>query len=292
MQIDGKTRMAAVVANPIRHSLSPFIHNEAFRLTDENGVYVAWEVAENDLAQTLANIRLLDMYGVNLSMPFKQLAMWYVNELSEEAKLIGAINTIVNVNGQLVGHNTDGIGFFKSLSEEQNFDVAGKELTVLGGGGAAVAIIATAALQKAAKINVFARRSSSFAALKSKIETLSALTKVDIQLTDLADEKLLADGIASSSLLANATSIGMDGMTNPLPEAFAFPENLLVADVIYKVAETPLLKAAKLQGCAMVNGLGMLLYQAAESFKLWTGKTMPADEIRAALTEKFAHEKS
>lgn len=286
MIIDGRTRMAAVVANPIKHSLSPFIHNRAFELVKENGIYVAWEVGEKDLAQTLANIRLFNMYGVNLSMPHKQLAMWYVNELSDEAKLIGAINTVVNTDGKLVGHNTDGIGFVKSL-EAKNYYVRGKEITILGGGGAAIAIIVTAALKKVAQINVFARHSESYKPLKTKLETLSALTGVKIALQELNNKIFLQEAIARSSLLTNATSVGMDGVSNPMPEELKLPPNQFVVDVIYKGLGTPFLKWASIQGATTMNGIGMLLYQAAESFHLWTGKEMPISQIEEEIKEKF-----
>ena len=115
MKIDGYTRLAAVVANPIKHSISPFIHNSAFEVTGINGVYLAWEVEVSDLAETVANIRRYQMFGINLSMPYKEEVIPYLDELSDEVRLIGAVNTVVNQEGTLIGYNTDGKGFFKSL---------------------------------------------------------------------------------------------------------------------------------------------------------------------------------
>ena len=115
MKIDGYTRLAAVVANPIKHSISPFIHNSAFEATNTTGVYLAWEVDATELAETVANIRRYQMYGINLSMPYKEQVIPYLDQLSEEACLIGAVNTVVNREGTLIGYNTDGKGFFKSL---------------------------------------------------------------------------------------------------------------------------------------------------------------------------------
>ena len=111
MQIDGHTRLAAVVANPIKHSISPFIHNSAFEKTQVNGVYVAWEIPESDLAETVENIRRYDMFGINLSMPYKEAVIPFLDEISPAAQLIGAVNTVVNRDGHLIGHNTDGFGF-------------------------------------------------------------------------------------------------------------------------------------------------------------------------------------
>ena len=134
MKLDGYTRLAAVVANPIKHSISPFIHNSAFEATATNGAYVAWEIEAADLAETVANIRRYQMFGINLSMPYKEQVIPYLDELSDEARLIGAVNTVVNENGNLIGYNTDGKGFFKSLP---SFTISGKKMTLLGAGGAA-----------------------------------------------------------------------------------------------------------------------------------------------------------
>lgn len=301
MEITGYTRMAAVVANPIKHSLSPFIHNQAFSKTQTDGVYLAWEVELADFPAMIKNVKILDMYGLNLSMPYKQVAMPYMDELTAEARLIGAINTVALKEGKLIGHNTDGIGFFKALVVD-DFSIAQQEMTILGGGGAANAIIAQAALKHARKINVFARKSSSFGPLKQRLENLSALTETEIRLfelpsalTESSDEKfgVLQAKIADSQLLVNATSVGMDGKSLPLPEKIALPADLVVVDVIYKILQTPFLKWANSQGVKTFNGLGMLIYQAAESFEMWTGKMTPVEEIRNALEEKlFLPEKS
>ncbi|MDR0299437.1 MAG: shikimate dehydrogenase [Streptococcaceae bacterium] len=290
MKINGQTRMAAVVANPIQYSLSPFIHNLAFEETGENGAYLAWEVAERDLIQVLHNIRALNMYGINLSMPYKSIAMWFPENLSERAKLIGAINTIVNKNGKLTGHNTDGIGFFKSL-EEEDFFPNGKTVTIIGGGAAAIAIIAEAALQKTRKINVFARKSESYLPLEKKLQTLSSLTAVEIELFDLQRQDKLQEALDQSNLFINATSVGMDGQSMPISVEHTAKPELLVVDVIYKSLKTPFIKWAESQNLKAKNGLGMLIYQAAESFKLWTGKSMPIELIKKELSEKL-YEKS
>ncbi len=156
MNIDGYTRLAAVVAKPIKHSISPFIHNLAFKETGVNGVYVAWEIPEEDLAVTLENIKRYDMFGINLSMPYKQAVIPYLDSLTDSARLIGAVNTVIHQDGLLIGHNTDGIGFFKSLEKLRGFQVRNKRLTILGGGGASTAIIAQATLDGAKEITISA----------------------------------------------------------------------------------------------------------------------------------------
>lgn len=278
MKIDGYTRMAAVVANPIKHSLSPFIHNLAFDLTDENGVYLAWEVESEKLAAIVENVRNLDMYGLNISMPYKGEIIKFMDELSPAAELIGAVNTVVNHSGKLIGHNTDGIGFFNSL-KKYDFKIENKKILVLGGGGAAIALIAQAALSGAKKIVVAARKSASYEPLNEKLAKLSSKTGVEILLTDLSGADRLQKELNQTDLLVNATSVGMDGASFPLEKSLLLPDKLLVVDAIYKVRETPFLRWAKEQGAQTENGLGMLIGQAAESFYLWTGKEMPVDKI-------------
>ena len=283
MKIDGYTRLAAVVANPIKHSISPFIHNSAFEATNTNGVYLAWEVDATELAETVANIRRYQMYGINLSMPYKEQVIPYLDQLSEEACLIGAVNTVVNREGTLIGYNTDGKGFFKSLP---SFKISRKRLVLLGAGGAAKAILAQAILDGVSQISVFVR-SSSMEKTRSYLEKIQNATGFRVDLFALEDVQNLQDSITQADLLVNATNVGMDGSSQPIPTSIVLPEKLLVADVIYQPFETPFLKWAKEQGNEAINGLGMLLYQAAEAFELWTGKEMPTDQIWELLKQKY-----
>ena len=286
MNIDGYTRLAAVVAKPIKHSISPFIHNLAFDRTGINGVYLAWEIAEEDLAVTMDNIKRYDMFGVNISMPYKQAVIPHLDQLSKSAQLIGAVNTVIPRDGQLIGHNTDGIGFFKSLEKLAGFQVQGKVMTILGGGGAATAIISQAALDGAAKIYIFSR-SQSLERHAATAQKISLETQVPIEVLPLEDSDLLQAKIFQSRLLVNGTSVGMDGQTLLIDEETILPQHLLVVDVIYQPFETPFLNFAKQQGAKTVNGLGMLLFQAAEAFQIWTGKEMPTDYIWDELVQKY-----
>ena len=283
MKIDGYTRLVAVVANPIKHSISPFIHNSAFEATNTNGVYLAWEVDATELAETVANIRRYQMYGINLSMPYKEQVIPYLDQLSEEACLIGAVNTVVNREGTLIGYNTDGKGFFKSLP---SFKISRKRLVLLGAGGAAKAILAQAILDGVSQISVFVR-SSSIEKTRPYLEKIQNATGFRVDLFALEDVQNLQDSITKADLLVNATSVGMDGSSQPIPTSIVLPEKLLVADVIYQPFETPFLKWARNQGNQSINGLGMLLYQAAEAFELWTGKEMPTNQIWESLKQKY-----
>ena len=283
MKIDGYTRLAAVVANPIKHSISPFIHNSAFEATNTNGVYLAWEVDAAELAETVANIRRYQMYGINLSMPYKEQVIPYLDQLSEEACLIGAVNTVVNRKGTLIGYNTDGKGFFKSLP---SFKISRKRMVLLGAGGAAKAILAQAILDGVSQIAVFVR-SSSIEKTRPYLEKIQNATGFRVDLFALEDVQDLQDSITQADLLVNATSVGMDGSSQPIPTSIVLPEKLMVADVIYQPFETQFLKWARNQGNQSINGLGMLLYQAAEAFELWTGKEMPTDQIWELLKQKY-----
>lgn len=283
MKIDGYTRLAAVVANPIKHSISPFIHNQAFEATHTNGVYLAWEIEGTDLLETVTNIRRYQMFGINLSMPYKEQVIPYLDQLSEEARLIGAVNTVVNREGTLIGYNTDGKGFFKSLP---SFKISGKRMVLLGAGGAAKAILAQAILDGVSQVSVFVR-SASIEKTRPYLEKLQNETGFKADLFALEDVSELQARITDSDLLVNATSVGMDGVSQPIPTSIVLPEKILVADVIYQPFETPFLKWARNQGNHAVNGLGMLLYQAVEAFQLWTGKEMPTAQIWELLKQKY-----
>ncbi|MDR0920855.1 MAG: shikimate dehydrogenase [Lactobacillales bacterium] len=281
LPITGYTQLAGVIANPIKHSFSPSIHNKGFQELGIDAVYLAFEVSEVEFPQAIASIKALNMLGVNLSMPYKHLAMDYMDELSPAGKLIGAINTIMNKNGRLIGHNTDGIGFMRALSEVSCSPI-GKKITIIGGGGAAVAIIAQAALDGVAEISVFNRPSVHFLEIQRKLKEISDFTKVPIQLYNLENNKELNQQISESLLLVNATSVGMENSINqsPIQDFSSITKEHTVVDVIYNPRETLFLKEAKKRGATTANGFGMLLYQAAAAFEEWTGKELPIAEVK------------
>lgn len=278
--ITGHTRLAGLFATPSEHSISPLIHNTAFQALNIDAVYLAFEVGKETLPQAIQTIRDFKMLGVNLSMPNKRLAIKYVDELSQSARLSGAINTISNDNGKLIGDNTDGSGFMRSL-EEASIDIIGKKITLLGTGGAAMAIIAQAALDGVREIAVYNRRNKSYKEIEEKLSYIGQNTATIISFNDLEDEERLAMDVGESSLLVNATSVGMKPMEkkSPINNFSIIREDLLVYDIIYTPRETELLKQAKAKGAKTMNGLGMLLYQGAEAFEKWTNKEMPIEEV-------------
>lgn len=284
MRIDGYTRMAAVIAKPIRHSISPFIHNHAYQLTATNAVYLAWEVAEEQVEQSLQQLRVLDMLGANISMPYKKKVLPYLDQVDESAQLIGSVNTIVQKDGCLTGYNTDGLGFLKSLPK--TFSIKDKKLVLLGAGGAATAIVLEAIRQGVAEIHLFVRPES-LAKYQATFSPLSEALSFSIVLHDLSRRDQVNAMMVGTDLLINATGLGMDGVSLPVPKDFTFPKGCLVADLAYFPAKTPFLQLAEEQELQTVNGLGMLFHQAALAFELMTYKTFPEQEVWQALKLEY-----
>lgn len=284
MKIDGYTRMAAVIAKPIRHSISPFIHNHAYQLTATNAVYLAWEVAEEEVEQSLQQLRVLDMLGANISMPYKKQVLSYLEQVDESAQLIGSVNTIVQRDGCLTGYNTDGLGFIKSLPN--TFSIKNKKLVLLGAGGAATAIVLEAVRQGVGEIHLFVRPES-LTKYQAIFSPLSEVLAFSIVLHDLSSRDQFNAVMVGTNLLINATGLGMDGVSLPVPKDFIFPKGCLVADLAYFPAKTPFLQLAEEQEVQTVNGLGMLFHQAGLAFQLMTDKPFPEQEVWQALKLEY-----
>jgi shikimate dehydrogenase len=255
------------------------MHNLAFKETNTDAVYLAFDVSKDELEHGIQAIRTFDMLGANVSMPHKIASVSYMDELTEAAKLIGAINTIVHREGKLIGHNTDGIGFCESLRENQ-VSIKNETMTLLGAGGAATAMICQAALDGMKTIHIFSRKSPRYERMQEKIKEITAKTNCVITLTELRNQNKLATALAQSSLLVNATSVGMSDDTSPISDTSLLRKDLTVYDAIYNPRETYLLKQAKTAGAKTINGLGMLVYQGAAAFECWTGKKMPVEQIK------------
>lgn len=284
IEISGETRLAAFFASPARHSISPKMHNLAFKERQINARYLAFDVPPKELKTSIQAIRSLGLIGVNLSMPHKQKVLPLLDELSPEAKLIGAVNTIVNHEGKLIGHNTDGAGFMRSL-EELALDIRGKEITILGAGGAATAIICQAALDGVQTINVISRKSANFSKMERKIKEIQKKSDCLIHLIESDAANAITAACQRSCLLINGTNVGMGELEGQLP-MIAISDlhpNLAVSDIIYHPAETQLLLEAKRVGAKTMNGLGMLIHQGAVAFELWTNESMPIEMVKDAL---------
>lgn len=283
MNIDGHTQLTGLLGSPVSHSISPLMHNEAFRLLGLKYAYLCFDVTEDTLATAVEGLKACGIKGFNLTMPNKNKIVELLDELSPAAKLIGAVNTVVNENGKLIGYNTDGIGFMKSV-EDAGHNVIGKTITVMGAGGAATAICAQAALDGVEKIHIFARKTSRFwDRTVTLVENINHTSDCIAILHDHGDQEALKNAIDESAMVVNATSVGMAPNTEAtiLPDTSLFRKGLIVADIIYNPRETMLLRQAKEAGCEVFNGMYMLLYQGAEAFRLWTGVDMPVTEIKS-----------
>lgn len=280
-EIDGRTILTGLLGSPVSHSISPLMHNEAFRQLGLNYIYLAFDVKTDKLQTAVEGLRALNVRGFNLTMPDKNEMCRLCDKLSPAAKISGAVNTVVNDNGILTGYTTDGIGYMRSL-KEAGHNVIGKKMTLLGAGGASTAILVQAALDGVKEISVFNNRTASFTRMEKVIEELKTVSDCEIHLYDYADEKILRREISESVLLTNGTSVGMAPNTDAsiITDSSMFHKNLIVSDVIYNPRETKLLKMAREFGCPTLNGLYMLLFQGAEAFKLWTGEEMPIDVVR------------
>ena len=285
MQIDSKTILTGLFASPSAHSVSPIIHNNAFEKLGLNYVYLSFEVNKDNLKDAAQSIKTLNMRGVNLSMPNKKEVIQYLDEISETAKLSQSVNTIVNDNGILKGYSTDGKGFFKSLEEEKIF-MKDKNITILGTGGASIAIISQAVFEGIKNIFVF-KRDKNWKEQKKILDNIANKTNCNIELNSLEDKNILKRKIEESNLLINATSVGMKENFSLIEDKSFFRKDLIVSDIIYNPSKTKLLQIAEKEGCKIINGIGMLLYQGALSFELWTNEKMPVDYIKEIIFNYF-----
>ncbi len=283
-RITGHTELIGLFAYPIRHSGSPAMHNEAFAWLGLDYAYLAFEVDNDTLEDAIKGLRALKMVGANISMPNKIQVCKYMDKISLAAELCGAVNTIVNENGVLTGHITDGTGFMRALNDNR-IDVIGKKMTMVGSGGAASAIQVQAALDGVAEISVFNIRDKFWDKAEAMVKKINDKTDCKVTLYDLADLDKLKSEMADSYLFTNATGVGMKPMEGQtyIPDASFFRPELIVADIIYAPAETKLLSMAKEAGCKTMNGMGMLMFQGAASFELWTGKEMPIAHMKEVL---------
>ena len=286
-RITGHTELIGLMAYPIRHSSSPAMHNAAFAKLGLDYAYLAFEVDNDSLEGAVQGIRSLKLVGSNVSMPNKTVVHKYLDKLSPAAEMCGAVNTIVNEDGVLTGHITDGTGYMMSL-KDNGVDVIGKKMTIVGAGGAATAIEIQAALDGVAEISIFNRKDEFWANAEETVRKINEKTNCKAQLFDLADLDKLKEEIASSYLFTNATGMGMkplEGQTYIPDKSFLRPD-LIVSDVVYYPRETELLRMAKEVGCKTMNGLGMMLFQGAAAFKMWTGEDMPIEYMKENLDIK------
>ncbi len=283
-KIDSKTHLYGIFGNPIEHSLSPVLHNAVFKQLGMNSVYMAFCVESESLGLAFEGMRALGIKGVNITIPFKEDALNYLDEVPEDLdRLIGAVNTVVNKDGQLFGYNTDGPGFILALHEELSFRVEGKDVLVIGAGGAARAVVFALAKAGAERIFILNRT-------RERGEGLAEYTGGHFPETDIAYLESIQDLPPKKlDLVVNTTSCGMKGNTD-LPLDWTLIQKPKAAyDLVYSPAQTPWLKEAGKLGIPHANGLGMLVNQAAIAFGLWTDKK---EGVRGIMKEALSHWKT
>ncbi|HBF0342668.1 TPA: shikimate dehydrogenase [Clostridioides difficile] len=281
MEISGRTGLFALIGTPVGHSKSPVMYNYSFKKLDLDYRYLAFDITVDKVKEALLAIKTFNIKGANVTMPCKSAVTEYMDELSPAARIIGACNTIVNDNGKLVGHITDGVGYVRNL-KENGIEVKGKKITIMGAGGAATAIQVQCALDGAREISIFNAKDDFYKRAEQTVENIKKdVPECVVNLYDLEDTNKLYQEIESSDILTNATLIGMkpyDNETN-IKDTSVLRKDLVVTDVVYNPKKTKMIEDAEANGCKAIGGLGMLLYQGAEAFNLYTGLEMPVEEV-------------
>ena len=281
-KISGHTGLLGLIGSPVGHSGSPAMYNYSFEKLGLDYVYTAFDIKVEEVKDAIAAMRTFKMRGMNVTMPCKTEVVKYMDDLSPAAKIIGAVNTIVNDDGKLTGYITDGEGFVNNL-KDNGVDIKGKKITVAGGGGAATAIQVQCALDGVREISIFNIKDDFF---ERTIDTAKKIKEevpgIVVNVYDIADTAKMTEEIKSSDIFVNATIVGMKPMDDQsvVKDLEAFTKDLVVVDVVYNPEETKLLKDAKAKGCKCIGGKGMLLWQGVAAFKLYTGQDMPVDDVK------------
>ena len=285
--IDTATQLCAVIGNPVEHSLSPAIHNAAFEAAGLNYVYVAFRV--EDVGACLTGMRALPSFrGMSVTIPHKLAVMEHLDAIDPMARHVGAVNTILNDRGRLIGSTTDGPGTLRAF-DEAGVSLAGKSVLFLGAGGAVRSVaFAVAELTHAAGITILGRTASRVA---SVVDDLRERTQAHVNGGDLARD--LADAMAAHDVLIQGTPLGMLGMFPKSNEDMPVPREMLrseqiVFDMVYRPLKTRLIREAEVVGCRTILGIEMLLHQAALQFQTWTGVSAPIGAMREALTRAIS----
>lgn len=278
-RISGHTGLLAVFGSPIGHSGSPAMYNYSFEKLGLDYVYVAIDIKTDEVKDAIAAMKTYKMRGANVTMPGKTEALKYMDELSPAARLVGSVNTIVNDNGKLTGYMTDGEGYVNDL-RDHGVEIRGKKITIAGSGGAGTAIQVQCAIDGAREITIFNRSLGRAQETAEKIRR--EIPECIVNVYDIADADRLKAEINSSDIFANTTNVGMTPLDGEsiVKNLSVLRPGLVVTDAVYNPIETKLLREAKEAGCICIGGKGMLLWQGAAAFKLYTGMDMPVEEVK------------
>ena len=286
LKIDGETKIYGVIGDPIGHSLSPTIHNVAFRKLGLNAIYLAFQVKSENLVRTVEGFKALNVQGFNVTIPHKTSIMSLLDKVDHLAEKIGAVNTVKNVDGKLFGYNTDGSGALQALKKSK-VKLDNKKIVLIGAGGAGKALAFTFA--NYAKEMVILNRTEEKAIKLSK--TISENFSLQVKGLKLTQENLKNE-LKNADLLVNATSLGMYPNVDETPvDKNLINQNLVVFDVVYNPLKTRFLKEAEEKGAKIVNGLSMFIYQAVEAFKIWTGLNPPVKTMFKVALKELKHGK-
>jgi len=282
MQVKATTKIYGIFGHPVSHSLSPLMHNSAFAALGLDCVYTAFDVHPDDIGKAADAIRALGISGVNVTIPHKQAIIPHLDEVSPDAKHTGAVNTVKNEGGRLTGYNTDVGGFMRDAREELGISPEGASVLLLGAGGAARAVISAFGMNGAKRIAIANRTPGKAEKLAEEFGRFFPDTT--IYPVDSGDAGAMTKELGLTDLLVNSTSGGMEGASGLEINIGALRDGAAVYDLVYKPRETKLVKEAKALGHKAVGGLGMLLYQGALSFEIWTGENAPVDVMRKAIS--------
>ena len=281
--VRGNTRVVGVFGYPVEHSLSPAMHNAAFAALRLSYIYIPFPVSPDALGSAIRSLPALGIVGVNLTIPHKESVLPFLDAITDEAREVGAVNTVHCLEGRLLGDNTDGRGFYEPL-REMGLSFAGKQVVVLGAGGAARSVVFRLLREEA---HVILTNRTPERAARLAQDAISAGYGAQIRVVDAEAERELRNAIAGAELLVHTTRVGMHPETDALPPVplEAFHPNLLVYDLVYNPVETRLIQQARRRGCRTLTGVKMLVYQGAAAFERWTGLWPPTDVMEAAVLE-------
>jgi shikimate dehydrogenase len=280
------TLFISVIGYPLKHSVSPDFQQAALDYYKLDIRYEAWEVKAVDLSSAINRLRQPQNLGANVTIPYKETTLHLVDEVDDFASMVGAVNTVANRLGKLLGFNTDAYGFLKALRDDAKFKPENKRAIVIGGGGVARAVAFALLQEKISSLIIANRTLAKAESLAGSLAKHAANNKISAEIAAVPwkSSKLTAT-VASCQLIVNCTSLGMRGSSyeekSPLASDL-IPKDALVYDLVYNPSETPLLRMAQKAGASTIGGLPMLVYQGAASFKLWTGREAPLDIMFSA----------
>jgi shikimate dehydrogenase len=283
----GKTRVCGIIGDPIEHSMSPVMHNAAFKKLGLDYLYVPLRVKREELGKAVESMRVLNIRGVNVTLPHKVAIIPFLDELDPLAKKIGAVNTIVNDDGVLSGYNTDAIGFLQALLDN-GIKPEGKTVVILGAGGASRAISFILA-ERGAHL-VILNRLLELNWAEELAHQISQVFEKEVKPLELNEENL-ETVLDEADILINATSVGMSPNVDetPVPARLLKP-GLIVFDIVYNPIQTRLMKEAEAAGAQTIGGLDMFAWQGAIAFEKWTGQKAPLDLMRREVIKALGHE--